>query len=390
MIQTVDYTTEQDGVIDGAESPTASPVKVEKRRKKKGDDRSGNDTDFYAEESESEESIADEAQADALDLGEAGKGRRPSSATIINKTLYQQNGAGAFQKFRTQSNPQPTFPAMTLLDKGSPVKPSAAAQATSGRASGNRAAAQTPGIIDLADKTPPNKAAVKPFERVHLPVRSLAELAYGQHKPVFCHACHKQHPRGACQLKAAGVEHCGLCGLAHFGHARTCPHIKSETQVREMLEALKSSPEKKELVEAAIKYLRGVKGHLVQMKKKQKEKAMMGPGAGAPGQAVGTNRLSGAQPGNIYPGAAQDSWFAQAPAGMNQGPPQRVVPPAYNQYPMPAVLGSVGSYISGQAQRPPSQQLPTQQQWAAQGVNDAGYAMEDHEVESALRGFLGQ
>ena len=41
-----------------------------------------------------------------------------------------------------------------------------------------------------------------------------------------------------------------------------------------MLIALKSSPEKKELVEAARKYLQGVKGTLVRQKK-EREKALM-------------------------------------------------------------------------------------------------------------------
>ncbi len=38
-----------------------------------------------------------------------------------------------------------------------------------------------------------------------------------------------------------------------------------------MLETLKRSPEPRHLVEAAVKYLRGVKGHLVQKKKRERE-----------------------------------------------------------------------------------------------------------------------
>lgn len=38
-----------------------------------------------------------------------------------------------------------------------------------------------------------------------------------------------------------------------------------------MLEALKRSQEPRDLVEAAVKYLKGVKGHLVQKKKRERE-----------------------------------------------------------------------------------------------------------------------
>jgi hypothetical protein len=56
-----------------------------------------------------------------------------------------------------------------------------------------------------------------------------------------------------------------------------------------MLEALKDSPEPCELVEAASKYLKGVKGHLVAMKRKareQMEAARAAAGAVQMGSAV--------------------------------------------------------------------------------------------------------
>jgi chromodomain-helicase-DNA-binding protein 4 len=102
-----------------------------------------------------------------------------------------------------------------------------------------------------------------------------ARMPNGQPYPAIrhCPACNQSHPIGSCPLKIAGVENCPLCGIAHFGHARVCPHIKSETQVVEMLHALKHSAEPKHLVELATKYLRGVKGTLVQAKKQAREKA---------------------------------------------------------------------------------------------------------------------
>lgn len=76
---------------------------------------------------------------------------------------------------------------------------------------------------------------------------------------------------GWCRIKMAGVEHCGLCGIAHLGHSRTCPHLTDETQVARLLQTLKESPEAREHVEAATKYLRMIRGDLVQRKRKKME-----------------------------------------------------------------------------------------------------------------------
>jgi hypothetical protein len=72
---------------------------------------------------------------------------------------------------------------------------------------------------------------------------------------------------GWCRLKLAGVEHCGLCGIAHFGHGRTCPHLNSEVQVATLLGTLKESTESHDLKEKATKYLRMIRGDLVQRKR---------------------------------------------------------------------------------------------------------------------------
>jgi Chromatin remodeling factor Mit1 C-terminal Zn finger 2 len=68
-------------------------------------------------------------------------------------------------------------------------------------------------------------------------------------------------------LKLAGVEHCGLCGIAHLGHGRTCPHLNSEIQVATLLGTLKESTEPSELIDKATKYLRMIRGDLVQRKR---------------------------------------------------------------------------------------------------------------------------
>ncbi|KAL9623846.1 MAG: hypothetical protein Q9160_001838 [Pyrenula sp. 1 TL-2023] len=87
-----------------------------------------------------------------------------------------------------------------------------------------------------------------------------------------CRACGEDHPLGWCRLKIANVEHCGLCGMAHIGTGRTCPHLNDETQVATMLNTLKESTESRETIELATKYLRQVRGDLAWRKRNQEKK----------------------------------------------------------------------------------------------------------------------
>lgn len=87
-----------------------------------------------------------------------------------------------------------------------------------------------------------------------------------------CQACQQIHAQGSCQFKINGVEYCSLCNVAHYGFARNCPHINSETQVRDMLASLKDSPEAGHLKKEALRYLTGLKGTLVQKKKHKIER----------------------------------------------------------------------------------------------------------------------
>ncbi|KAF2690124.1 hypothetical protein K458DRAFT_290576 [Lentithecium fluviatile CBS 122367] len=375
----VDYTAEERdaaAAAEGLDSALSSPAKadtvvekVDKRRKKKNS--SDDDTDFQAEESEYEESDTEaraEAQAEVENLTEA-EARRRSTSTIVNKSPYKQNASGA-SKLSSNLTPKPkTHPHVS----GGPAKstprkssgPTLVPQANAGKPTAPRPVQ----FVDLTLDESTNEPTVAPFQRARIPVRSPLAPTFNQYKNPTCAACHEPHPRGACQLKAAGVEHCGLCGLAHFGHARTCPHIKSETQVREMLQALKSSPEKKELVDLAIKYLRGVKGHLVQQKKRDKEKAAM-QAAGIPLPGPGRPPLVNQPPGQPVDGAnGFRTGYGQPPQSFSQGLPGRIARPV----PVP---GNVGSHLIGQAQ---------QQQHRVQGET-----IEDHDVENALMGFLGR
>ncbi|KFY94121.1 hypothetical protein V498_04047 [Pseudogymnoascus sp. VKM F-4517 (FW-2822)] len=91
-----------------------------------------------------------------------------------------------------------------------------------------------------------------------------------------CLACDSIHAVGQCPSKRSGAEHCGLCGLAHYGFIQSgsgaaCPQFSSETQVRLMLDALKMSTEPRHIIEPARDYLRGVIGNLVRKKKKEIE-----------------------------------------------------------------------------------------------------------------------
>ncbi|KAH0351407.1 SNF2 family DNA-dependent chromodomain-containing ATPase, partial [Aureobasidium melanogenum] len=110
-----------------------------------------------------------------------------------------------------------------------------------------------------------------------------------------CVACQHLHPLGSCPLKRAGVEYCGLCGLAHYGSSRICPHINSETQVREMIRAVKLSSEPGHLKSETLKYLTGLKGTLVQKKKKEAEKKAAAAN-GSANPSAGPSAVPGQQP----------------------------------------------------------------------------------------------
>ena len=155
--------------------------------------------------------------------------------------------------------------------------------------------------------------AARPFKRVKVPSGSAPHFngdgpsdygALGGLPPThLCSACDEIHPMGWCRLKVAGIEHCGLCGLAHVGHGRTCPHLNSEVQVATLLGTLKESTESRELIEQASKYLRMIRGDLVQRKRKQEGQVSsqtQRPGPSAPpyangggGPPVGTFTVNG-------------------------------------------------------------------------------------------------
>ena len=126
--------------------------------------------------------------------------------------------------------------------------------------------------------------------------------------PAKCTACEDYHPQGRCPLKLAGVEHCPLCGIAHYGRGRACPHINSVTQLQAMQDAIKHSHESPELKEMAKKKLTGLIGSIRQKRKMQEE-------AKAANQAL---RPTG-QPGSNFPPFQHDTMNRQVVSRQTNG-----------------------------------------------------------------------
>ncbi|KAF3389210.1 Chromatin remodeling factor mit1 [Penicillium rolfsii] len=127
----------------------------------------------------------------------------------------------------------------------------------------------TEDVAGIQEISPPRQSSTAPFQRVQYPPpEPTLGLDGSLDLSARCIACNQYHLLGRCRLKQAGVEHCPLCGLAHFGGRRACTHFHSETQLRRMLAALRQSTEDPELVSLAKKYVRGVLGHLTAARKK--------------------------------------------------------------------------------------------------------------------------
>ena len=140
-------------------------------------------------------------------------------------------------------------------------------------------------ITTAAEDSEPEQVQMvkaRPFKRVKVPTGAAPHfngdvpadyIRIPVPAPHKCAACKETHPMGWCRLKIAGVEHCGLCGLAHMGHGRTCPHLNDEKQVETLLLTLKESTESRELVDEAVRYLRVIRGDLVSQRRQRERKA---------------------------------------------------------------------------------------------------------------------
>lgn len=204
------------------------------------------------------------------------------------EAFRKAEGLGRGKRKRVQINYQTAHEEANDLDganstKVSPVKKrkSKASSESDGEFEQKGAVDESDSVNDTAGDTddmdvdiePLCKKKSRPFKRVQVPVAApdLVGLDGTSDSDYVapCIACEKRHGLGQCPLKEAGVEHCPLCGLAHLGGRRACPHFNSTLQVRRMLEALNLSKETPSLVSAAKKYLRGVLGHLSLIERKQ-------------------------------------------------------------------------------------------------------------------------
>ncbi|KAI9698352.1 MAG: hypothetical protein M1820_007514 [Bogoriella megaspora] len=323
----VDYNAEeqkQNEAIGISEDSPLKPVKANKRRK---DRESESDTDFQAEDSDEESEPEPEETVDASELsksnGSKTRDKEPKEFLKVksfkNKSLKvkifkvkslkydaQRRYGKSHGKSQTSDRALQFRPALSE-DHGRDSKVSKiSSQFRRARVpvipvSYNEPSVPTPAYDPSSYSNPSNPFIRYPSNTAfphpvtspnafHWPPEApamgtpLANIHTNTNNPPVpyppCPACDLPHPTGSCPLKIAGVELCGLCGLAHFGSSRTCPHINSETQVREMLAALKSSSESKELVSEARRYLSGVKGTLVQKKKAAKERREYEKGRG--------------------------------------------------------------------------------------------------------------
>lgn len=215
-------------------------------------DETDSDTDFQARGGESDGEESAEEAADDISVQEPGRKSRNRS-TIIESHSYDQDTSKQETSHQFTSTEQ--IPAARSFKRVTMNIP------------------QVPYPEGIQDGRPPPIGGIQQHAGSE---GRRGDYRFATNPP--CLACDARHPAGSCPLKLAGVEFCGLCGLAHYGSGlpKSCPHLNSVTQCRIMLETLKSSPEPKEHIEAAKKYVVGVIARLKQ-KKKQKQSNVLPP-----------------------------------------------------------------------------------------------------------------
>ena len=171
--------------------------------------------------------------------------------------------------------------------------------------------------------------------------------------PATCLACAKVHITGYCPLKFAGVEHCPLCGLAHYGHFRTCPHLSSLSSCRRMLDALKQSTEPADEKRRAKQYLVGIIGDL-NRRKRRDEQSAGGAGDGPAQISPATHGLPGQAPSVGLMHQVVNGGVQGLPSGVSGG--VQGLPSGVN-----GGVQGLPSGVNGGVQGFPSQQHPTNQ-----------------------------
>lgn len=263
--QVVDYGKETRDIVVGS-SPRRDPPK-----------EADSDTDFQARPETDLEDSGDETLEDVnteeLNLREQP---RPSRSIYEPQTSTTTGRTGSFKRVILSPEKYIVQPTSATTQAPSQLY---SMQSTS--------AAASQGPILLQQSTP---SVGRHASSQALPLR---DIDHNIAQPSLCLACDTSHSVGYCPLKLANVEHCPLCGIAHYGHQRTCPHLNSITQCRTMLDALKHSPAPTAEIEMAKKYIVGIIGDLQRRKRIKEEKALLesskhtfasnqarGPGAG--------------------------------------------------------------------------------------------------------------
>ena len=232
----MDYTSESRDVAGG--------LSPRKRAAPNRQDDSDTDFDEKASSEAEEEEASGNDEVNLNELGNQGPKRKSSSHTNLISPTQSEFLFGN----------ECCMPVLTLAGRafkraklpGSPV---------------------VDGSTELA--SPTNAIAPQPLNEVDKNVM-----------PATCLACGKPHAMGYCPLKHAGVEHCPLCGIAHYGHYRTCPHLSSLTQCRRMLDALKQSTEPVAERKRAKQYLVGIIGDLNRRRRREQQPAQGEAGEG--------------------------------------------------------------------------------------------------------------
>lgn len=229
---------------------------------------SGSDTDFQAppdqqsEDSGSDNEVDHEIAKEAMNL--AGKvktkvrdpfARRPSVQPLQREYDTGPNFTPTWGA-KPQSRASPQF----VPDPPPPLRPvmQSSPQPTPHRQQQQHSAAQlSPPYAEQVARPQPKQLTTHPAN-ASTPVRG-------------CLACNRPHAPGQCPYKTAGVEHCPLCNIAHYGKGPICPHINSETQVMAMMTTLRESAEDPALISEAVRYLRGRLGELRRRKRQAKK-----------------------------------------------------------------------------------------------------------------------
>jgi len=221
---------------------------------------SGSDTDFQAppeqqsEDSESDHEADYEIAKEAMNLASKGKtkARDPFARRPSVQPLQQEYDADPSFKPPWDEKPQSRASPHFVPDPPPPLR-SVMPQPTPHH--------------QLPLQPPPPHAQQGSSQPMQLTPRS----ANASTPANGCLACNRPHAPGQCPYKAAGVEHCPLCNIAHYGKGPICPHINSETQVMAMMSTLRESAEDPVLVAEAVKYLRGRLGELRRRKRQAKK-----------------------------------------------------------------------------------------------------------------------